>query len=70
MTDISDHLPVFCFITSQNIKLKSYKPLIIEKRQINEKVTNQIQTMIEQTNWNYLDDININDACDELTEKN
>ena len=25
--------------------------------------------MIEQTNWNYLDDININDACDELTEK-
>ena len=69
VTDISDHLPVFCFITSQNIKLKSYKPLIFEKRQINEKVTNQIQTMIEQTNWNYLDDININDACDELTEK-
>ena len=69
VTDISDHLPVFCFITSQNIKLKSYKPLIIEKRQINEKVTNQIQTMIEQTNWNYFDDININDACDELTEQ-
>ena len=67
VTDISDHLHVFCFITSQNIKLKSFKPLIIERRQINEKVTNQIQTMIEQTNWNYLDDMNINDACEAST---
>ena len=68
--DISDHLPVFCFISyNKPSSRKHQKPLTFEKRNINDNTINLINNAIQHTNWNYLDNLNVNESFESLTNK-
>lgn len=65
-TDISDHLPVVTCIL-QNKRQNNSKQLTIKKRLFTKETTNIIANMIKNTDWNYLEQLNTNDAYIEFT---
>ena len=68
LTDISDHLPIFCFITINKKNTRLHEPLILEHRKITESTLNLIRTAINSTSWSYLNDLDTNNAFNIFTE--
>ena len=66
--DISDHLPVITCVGHDKYTTKR-KPKIITTRHINEEVKAKISNTIKITNWQYLEQLNTNDAFIAFTNK-
>ena len=66
--DISDHLPVITCVGHDKYTTKR-KPKIIKTRHINEDVKANISNTIKITNWQYLEQLNTNDAFIAFTNK-
>ena len=66
--DISDHLPVITCVGHDKYTTKR-KPKIIKTRHINEEVKAKISNTIKITNWQYLEQLNTNDAFIAFTNK-
>ena len=70
MTDISDHLSAFCFIFyNKPYSRTNQKPLIFEKRDINDNTINLINNAIQHTNFDYLDNLTVNESFESVIEK-
>jgi len=64
LEDISDHLPIICTITKNvahtNRNPKEFK--IVNKRNLSNESCNSIKTKLENTNWTYLNNMEITEA--------
>jgi len=60
-TDISDHLPVFTFVGTSTRK-STNKFLTIKRRRFSNTSINEIARCIRNTEWNVLNNLDINDA--------
>ena len=69
ISDLSDHMPVFCFMNYHNDKHSIKTPLTFETRPLSkESVTHLIQ-VLETINWNYLKSYSIEDAYNDFISK-
>ena len=66
--DISDHLPIFMFVENNNIVEKK-QPLIIKKRKMNDNIFEQIRNRLYMVNWQFLEDLEVNDAYTQMMGK-
>jgi len=66
--DISDHLPIInCVGISQSKQTR--KPLIFKKRLINNDTTRNIANAIQNKDWKYLEQLDINQAYTNFTQE-
>jgi len=69
MTDICNHLPAFCFISYKKpYSRTNQKPLTFKKRDINDNTINLISSAIQHTNWDYLDNLTVNESFESVIE--
>lgn len=61
--DISDHFPVVCFIVKKSKAPKTNQPpLKFKHRPVNESSIHEIQAKLNETDWSFLHNVNVNDA--------
>ena len=68
-TNISDHFPVFCSITHKGTKLKSRESLTFTHRKFTPETVQRISSAIELMNWEYLNDMDVNEGFKDFTDK-
>ena len=68
LENISDHLPIFCAISTNTLRADKTKLKTIERRNITPQAINLIKQRIQQTNWEYLRNIDIEYAYQSFTD--
>jgi len=69
ISNLSDHLPIFCSVGNSYNKNTHNAPLTIETRTITEEVITRIKTSMMQTDWDYLDQLSANEAYEQFVYK-
>jgi len=67
ISDISDHLPIFLCVGSQNLRSKQPKTIIT--RQMNDEKLGQIKNELSQLDWNEVHNMNTNEAHNHFINK-
>ena len=65
-SDISDHLPIFCLIGKRKYPKKLSEPRIFKYRSISEISIRHITSALQEIDWTYLHQLNINNAFKEF----
>ncbi len=69
LDNISDHLPIFCIITNKTHKKDNKAYTTIERRHITAEKIQLLNSELSKINWDYLQNMQINDAYENFTEK-
>ena len=64
--NISDHFPVFCFTGRAKSKINDKTPLIFKHRPMDSTALAEINATLMNTNWSYLDTLDIDTAFTEF----
>ena len=66
---ISDHLHILCLTDKRKPHKKTSEPLIFKHRPISEVATRYITSALQNTDWTYLHQLDVNNAFREITKQ-
>ena len=69
ISDLSDHMPVFCFMNYHSHKHSIKIPLTFETRPLSKEFVIHLLQVLETINWNYLKSYSIEDAYNDFISK-
>lgn len=71
LEDISDHCPIFCTVTLKDHSLRQCNSTskLIERRSLNDASIETTKRYLDQVNWDYLNDMDVNEACISFNNK-
>lgn len=67
--DISDHLPIFCFIRTSEHTPGRMKSMTFDYRRLTDDAIHIISREIQETEWDFLDPLTVNESCNEFISK-
>ena len=66
LSDLSDHLPVFCLVSYYKNNDKSAQNHIIKHRKLTDDILRQMNIAVGDINWDFLDGLTVNGAYEQF----
>ena len=66
LSDLSDHLPVFCLVSYYKNNDKSAQNHIIKHRKLTDDILRQMNIAVRDINWDFLDGLTVNGAYEQF----